>query len=91
MITLKWHETVPEDINLDELELEVLKDIKQSLSGLEFPSDLIFHTVFLGSDYNGPHVTVWGEAGDNSHFHCEYCEKSEWVSLNEEEEEDNDV
>lgn len=85
MITLKWHESVPEAINLDELELTVLKDIKQSLGRFDCPSALIFHTVFLGSDYNGPHVAVWGEAEDNLHFHCQYHEKSEWVSLSGEE------
>lgn len=89
MITLKWHGTVPEEINRDDLEFKVLKDIKLSLSGLDRPSDLIFHAVFLSPGYDGPHIAVWGEAEDNLHFHCQYYEKGEWTSLNEELE-DND-
>lgn len=80
MITLKWHGDLP-DINLDELELEVLTDIKNSLTSLDKPSDLIFHTVFLGEDYDGPNVAVWGKEGDDNHFHCQYYTESNWVTL----------
>ena len=65
MITLKWHGEMP-NLDLDDLELSVLKDIKVSLNSLDNPSDLIFHTVFLGEDYDGPNVVVWGEANDGS-------------------------
>lgn len=80
MITLKWHGTLPVK-DLDLLELTVLKDIKQNLKSLDKPSELIFHTVFIGPDYNGPSVLVWGEEGDDDHFHCEYKTETEWVTL----------
>ena len=79
MITLKWHGDLP-DCDLTQLEYTVLTDIKRNLSSLEKPSNLCYHVVFLGADYDGPSVTVWGESGDDSHFHCEYSEATEWVS-----------
>lgn len=82
MITITWHGLVPVD-NIDGIELAVLEDIKRSLTSLDKPSDLIYHLVPLGDDYDGPSVTVWGEAGDDDHFHCEYQHETEWVSLNE--------
>ena len=82
MITLKWHGEMP-DLDIDQLELEVLTDIKKSLKSLDNPSDLIFHTVFLGEDYDGPNVMVWGETDDNRHYHCQYYTKTEWVTLDE--------
>lgn len=87
MITLKWHGELP-DLDFFELELVILQDIKQSLGGLEKPSDLVFHTVFLGSTHDGPTVMVWGEPDDNKHYHCQYYSKTEWNTLNEEETDD---
>lgn len=80
MITLKWHGDLP-DRDIDQLELVVLKDLKQNLTSLGNPSDLICHVVTLTNDYDGPTVYVWGEPGDNNHFHCEYTDKAEWVTL----------
>lgn len=80
MITLKWHGEKP-SLDSDQLELTVLKDISDQLNGLECPSDLICHTVFLEKSYDGPSVVVWGEVGDNDHFHCEYVAETEWVTL----------
>jgi hypothetical protein len=80
MITLQWHGETPET-NHDELELAVLTDIKRSLGSLDKPSDLVFHTVFLGKDMDGPNVMVWGEDNDDDHFHCQYYTDAEWVTL----------
>lgn len=81
MIGLKWHGARPKR-DLDQLDLEVFKDLQLNLGGLEKPSDLGFHHVFLGDDFNGPTVLVWGEEGDDDHFHCQYHETTEWVTLN---------
>lgn len=87
MITIKWHGDVTQD-DLDHLELTVLEDIKRSLTSLDKPSDLIYHLVPLGDNYDGPSVSVWGEAGDDEHFHCEYQSETQWVSLSEADKDD---
>jgi hypothetical protein len=79
MIRLKWHGALP-DTNMDELGLTVIQDIQSGLWGLERPSELIFHTVFLSKSYDGPCVTVWGVEGDDEQFHCEYQEDPEFVN-----------
>ena len=79
-ITLKWHGVLPPGI-LEEVEWSVREDIKQNLTGLKKPGDLIFHTVFLGETMDDENVTVWGEVGDPDTFHCEWAEKAEWVSF----------
>ena len=81
IVTLKWHGTLP-NMDLAQLELDVLNDISQNLTSLKKPSYLVFHTVFLGEDYDGPNVCVWGEENDDAHFHCQYYEKTEWVTAN---------
>lgn len=80
VIRIKWHGEVPVD-NIDELEMNVLKDIQQNLHSLDKPSDLWYHTVFLGKGYSGPSVVVWGEEDDDTHFHCQYESQTEWVNL----------
>lgn len=82
MIKLKWHGELP-DTDLVKLNVAVGRDIVRSLESLDNPCDLMFHTVFLSSDMEGPHVIVWGEPNDNKHFHCQYYHQSNWVSLNE--------
>ena len=82
-IKLIWDGEHPE---LDDL---VKQDLK-SLIGLRKPSDLITHSIFLGKDYDGPSVGVWGEE-DSDAFHCRYYEKTEWKSLADLENEDIDT
>lgn len=82
MISLQWHGPRPPG-DPDEMDLLILKDIQRNLDCLEKPSDLITHTVFLGDGYDGPSVIVWGQDGDDDQFHCEYLEKTEWVSIDE--------
>jgi hypothetical protein len=60
---------------------KVRTDIDESLTDLAKASDLAFHTVFLGDDYETcPVVMVWGEKRDKR-LHCEYVAETEWVSL----------
>ena len=45
----------------DEVIAKVREEIRTDLSGLAKPSDLVFHTVFLGDDYeNDPCVVISG-------------------------------
>lgn len=70
-----WHKTPPEGV-----EKTVREDILRSLGALSVPERLITHTIPLGDDWHGPCVSVWGEEGDD-HFHAEYLEKAEWVTI----------
>lgn len=84
-IKLKWHGEVPQDKNLDELELTIMKDIEKVFSKMSDPrpSKLITHTVFIGETMYDECVSVWGVENDDHNFHCEYIIKPEWVSLNQ--------
>ncbi len=77
---LVWHGDEPNF--LLEIEKTVWEDIESSLWGLDNPSDLIFHTVFLSSDMDGEHVIVWGEPEDIDNFHCQWYATGEIVPLN---------
>jgi hypothetical protein len=86
MTKLKWHGDLPVDIL--EADRIVRNDIEQSLWGLEKPSELIFHTVFMGDGddiNNEPIVLVWGEPGDDEQFHCQYHPDAEWTTFDEDE------
>jgi hypothetical protein len=78
-INLKWHGIIPPDIK--KIELTVKFDIWHYVD-TDFPSDLIFHTVFLDNKNDGESVHVWGEKGDDEAFHCQWAEHIEWVNLN---------
>jgi hypothetical protein len=72
-IELIWHGEKPdnaEDAVIADMREADLLDIK--------PEDLIFHTVWLTDDMEGPHVLVWGE---NGAFHAKYDDKSGLVHL----------
>lgn len=73
--TIIWHGDKPEGV-----EAAVLKDLEEA--GLD-PDRLIFHTVWLTSDMEGPSVLVWGEEGK---FHAEYDEVTILVGVKPEEE-----
>lgn len=79
-VELVWHGIRP--VGLDE---RVRDDLRESLEGggLRKPGSLIFHTVFLTRDSDGPIVHVWGEKDDPLRFHLEYILKPEWVTIGE--------
>lgn len=89
IVRLKWHGNLPSDKNIDKLEMEVMIDIKRNITRLSKPSNLTFHTVFVGKTLNDEIVAVWGEEGDDDYFHCEYVSNPEWVSLKDLEEMEN--
>jgi hypothetical protein len=80
-IKIKWHGALPDNKNIDELELLVFQDIKKLFDNFDTPSNLVFHTVFVGKTMQDEIVSVWGELGDDTNIHCEYVENPEWVSL----------
>jgi hypothetical protein len=75
-IKLEWHDTPYEMII--EHEQAVLDDIAKYVhEDLAEVSDLIFHHVFLTSDYGGPCVYVWGRDGSDA-YQCEYMPHTLW-------------
>lgn len=85
-IKLQWHGFTPDE----ELHAKVVENIRLELSYLDQPSDLIFHTYFIGPTLDDASVFVWGEPGSDF-FHCEYSPTTEFVSLKEEHGDGNDV
>lgn len=88
IVKLKWHGLPPTNHNLDELEKKVILDLISVLDNVEYPSKLVFHTVFIGKTMRDEIVSVWGEEGDNENFHCEYILHPEWISLKQLEKEE---
>lgn len=87
-VKIKWHGDLPVNRNIDELELLIFQDIKKLFDNFDKPSNLVFHTVFVGKTMQDDIVSVWGEIGDDDNIHCEYVEKPEWVSLKQLEQEE---
>lgn len=69
-IELVWDEPVSA-----ELEAEVVRSIREELlsgsGALSRAENLVFHSVQLSPDIDGPEVAVWGVTGDHR-FHCQY-------------------
>jgi hypothetical protein len=84
MIKLKWHGEIPD--NILEIEHVVQQDLVKLHEDLDKkPSNLIFHTVFVGEDPDGPIVHVWSEDNDDEQYHCEYDAAPVWQSFTEQE------
>jgi len=84
-INLVWYNQLPAGRE-EEINQLVCEDLERNLGGsLEKPSELIFHTAFIGNTMYDEAVAVWGNPNDNKNFHCEYVDKIEWVNLSEEE------
>ena len=56
-----------------------LCDLYDDLEGR--PEQLIFHTVILSKNFDGPTVFCWGDPDEPGVFQCEYSHKTEWVTL----------
>ena len=65
-----------------EIIAQVRADIKAELVDLAMPYDLIFHTVFLADDPEGPTVMLSGDR-ETGGFYATYSETSEWTPLDE--------
>jgi hypothetical protein len=77
---LRWHGPLPSDEDVRATLREVSGLL---LDGLEKPEELIFHTVFLTADMDGPSVHVWGDPDHPQVFQCQRHDETRWVSLDE--------
>lgn len=73
----KWHGIRPVDSG--EMEEATRADMRLGGVDMRKPSNLIFSTVILTDDWEGPSVMVWGKRGSKK-FHAEYSPKTKWVS-----------
>lgn len=76
-IRLKWYNT--DKAVQKKYRLLIINNIK-NMKGLNHPSQLLTHSIFVGKDYFGPSIHVYGKEGSN-YFHCEYFAKTEWSTL----------
>jgi hypothetical protein len=70
MLVIEWNGTPRSD-----LDARVIADMEENGIDLGAPEDLVFHTVFLTDDMDGPTVSVLG----GSVFRAMYFEKTEWL------------
>lgn len=69
--------------NYERVYAQVYKELTalyQDLDGR--PEKLIFHTVFISKDLDGPSVLCWGDTSMPGIFQCEYSPKTEWTTIN---------
>jgi hypothetical protein len=74
---LKWiSEELPEDLRAAE------QQIRNEIMDMDMddPMDLLFHTVFLTKDMDGPSVFVH-PSDDREHMVCSYSAKTEWIAV----------
>lgn len=63
-----------------EMEAIVRADMRAAGVNMKKPKKLVFSTVLLTDNMDGPSVTVWGQKRYRS-FIAEYTPKTEWVSI----------
>lgn len=85
-MNLVWNEdALPPTDRRIAIEEQVRNDIMHNLEdGLESPSDLVFHHVFLGEEMTDESVLVYGVEGSDA-FHCAYHAITQWRPLSESE------
>lgn len=58
----------------------VLLDLERFFEDLEKAEDLIFHTIFIGSEDDGPIVMAYGKENDPN-VYLEYLDDVEWIKV----------
>lgn len=77
-VLLEWNGAPAPDQGA--VEKLVREDIAVNLSRLSHPSNLAFHSVFLGGGMQGPSIAVDGMENDKG-FVLTYYKKTKWVTL----------
>jgi hypothetical protein len=65
---------------------KVRSELDYLCESLETAEDLMFHTVFMSKDLDGPSIFVYGKEGETSTFFAECHLETEWVRLDSEDE-----
>ena len=76
-VRLKWYNT---DKTIQKKYRTLVINSLRNMKGLDSPSQLVSHSIFVGEDYLGPSIFVYGKKNSN-YFHCEYFSKTEWSPL----------
>jgi hypothetical protein len=76
-VRLKWYNT---DKAIQKKYRTLVINSLRNMKGLNSPSQLVSHSIFVGDDYLGPSIFVYGKNGSN-YFHCEYFAETEWSTL----------
>ncbi len=58
----------------------VLLDLELFFEDLDKAEDLIFHTIFIGSEDDGPIVMAYGKENDPN-VYLEYLDDVEWIKV----------
>jgi hypothetical protein len=76
-VRLKWSRT---DKSIQKKYRKTVIENIKNIKGLNEPSQLVSYTLFVGKDYFGPHIFIYGKEG-SGYFHCEYFAETEWVTV----------
>jgi hypothetical protein len=74
-------EKVPQ---IEETEQYVIPDLEKVMEKLEKAEDLIFHTIFIGTSFDGPIVMAYGKENDE-HIYLDYLDNVEWINVGDDE------
>jgi prolyl-tRNA editing enzyme YbaK/EbsC (Cys-tRNA(Pro) deacylase) len=81
MFKTEWtHKTVT---LTEEQQAKLDREIADISEQLEVASDLIFHTVVLTDDWNGPIIIVDAEDNNKDTLFLTYYENPEWTTLDD--------
>lgn len=68
---------VPSIVEIDRC---VMPDLERFFEDLDKAEDLIFHTIFIGSEDDGPIVMAYGKENDPN-VYLEYLDDVEWIKV----------
>lgn len=80
-VEIQWDDTPPPEA-IDFAQQELARMMTED--GLGKPEDLIFATLLMTDDMDGPSVFVWGKEGD-PFFHAKYQAVTVWRDISPEE------
>lgn len=82
---IEWHGEYPE-LTADQ-STKLAGELAYLSKELEQPGNLIFHTVWLTEDQDGPSVMIYGRPDYPDTFFMTYYEETKWVTLEQDEDE----
>ena len=76
---IEWENTEAPDLPEDQ-QRQLEKDIEYITEEIKSADDLMFHTVFLTTDTDGPIVTLYGKEGNKDTLFLVYDKNPVWLS-----------
>jgi hypothetical protein len=65
---------------IEDTEVFVLPELEQVFQNLDRAEDLIFHTIFVGTTFDGPIVMAYGKENDPN-IYLDYLDDVQWIRM----------